>query len=318
MERGRDAGHRLLLRPGRRLMRALLLAGAAALALSGPARALDVPQPFDPADPQMRRQEYRPAGRTLLPMTAGSSAVLTFGPGEQIKRVVMGTDGILSAPKAEEVQASPLGNNLPLWAEKAGQTTLQVVTARGSGQPDRVYQFLAKVTATADDPNSLAGLIFSYPEDERAKRAADAAEARRAAQERAEAWRNRREHQTAVARLQQDFSCLNGLYQARGDRSIAPDDACDDGQQIGLLFRGQRQLPSVFLIEADGKERSVRVTTRGDWLIVPAMREKLVLRLGGSVLELRNDAFDARGRDPATGTTSPDVIREVVQARAAR
>lgn len=320
MEHRRHACGGLFLRRGCWFVRALLLAGVAVLALAGPAIALDEPRPFDPADPQMRRQEYRPSGRTLLPVTVGRSAIITFSAEEQIKRVVMGTDGILAAPSANEVQNSPLGNNLPLWAEKEGRTTIQVVTAR-VGQPDRVYQFLAVVTSPvgdADDPKTLTGLIFAYPEDERAKREAEAAANRRAAQERAEAARARREHQAAVARLQQDFSCSNGLYEARGDRAIVPDDACDDGQQIGLLFRGQRQIPAVFLIEPDGSERSVRPTTRGDWLIVPFLREKLVLRMGGSVLEVANRGFDARGRDPGTGTTSPDVVREVVQARAPR
>lgn len=302
-------------------MKALLLAGAAILALAGPARALDVPTPYDPADPQVRRQEYRATARTRLPLTVGTSAVLTLGAGEDILRVVMGVEGIVSLPKRDQAQNAPLGNNLPLWVEKAGRTTLQVITSRGEGQPDRTYHFLVEAKgapAEGDDPDSLTALIFTYPEDERARRAAQAtqtAEARQAARERAQAARER---QTAVARLQQDFRCTNGLYLGRGDASIAPDDACDDGQQMALLFRGNRPLPAVFVVEADGKERSVRPTTRGDWLIVPMLRERLVLRHGESVAEVRNDAFDPRGRDTNTGTSSPDVVREVVQARSGR
>jgi type IV secretion system protein VirB9 len=271
----------------------------------------------------MRQQVYNPAGRTLLVGTVGRATILTFGPDEQIKRVVTGSAGFWAVPDGKEIAQSPLNNVLPLWAEKAGRTTLQVVTAK-PGMPDRVYQFSAEVRALPkcgvedceDDPNAIYGLTFIYPDDERAKKAAETAEARRIAGERAATARRQREHLHAVARLEQDFTCRNGLYEARGDRSIVPDDACDDGQRIGMMFRGNRQLPAVFLIGADGKEQSVSFSVRGDWVIVPALRERIILRLGEtSALEVVNRAFNARGYSPNTGTPSPDVVREVVQAR---
>lgn len=315
-------------------MKAALLAGSAWAALSAaPARALDDPKPIDPAEPGMRRQVYNPHGRTRLVGTVGRSVVVTFADDETIKRVVFGTDSIMSPPKPQEAQAgggaqAALGNNLPLWADAVGVTSLQVITQRPAA-PDRVYQFRVEVRQTPatcgggldtrgceDDADAVYGLAFAYPDDERARKAAEAAEARRAGAERAAAARERREKATAVARLSTDFTCVNGRYEGEGDRSIAPDDACDDGQAIGLLFKGNRQVPTVLLVGPGPKdEQAIRPTMRGDWLIVPALRERIRLRLGErQVVDVVNKAYNREGHSPGTGTGSPDVVREVVQA----
>lgn len=125
------------------LVAAVALA-ALALGLPSPATALDEPRPVDPTEPHMRTLPYNPAGRTLLVGTVGRATVITFGPDEQVKRVVLGVENFWEPPNAQALAQSPLNNVLPLWAVAPGRTTLQVVTAR-HGAPDRVYQFAAEV-----------------------------------------------------------------------------------------------------------------------------------------------------------------------------
>jgi type IV secretory pathway VirB9-like protein len=307
-------------------MAAALLAG-----LALPAAALDEPQPVDPAEPQMREQIYRPAGRTLLVGTVGRATVLTFAPDEQVKRVVLGADAFWEPPNAQALAQSPLNNVLPLWAVAPGRTTLQVVTAR-PGAPDRVYQFAAEVrplprhcgadgrTECADDPAATYGLAFRYPEDERARRDAAAAEARRQAAERAAARRARREAEAARDRLAVDFACRNWMFEARGRREMAPDETCDDGQHTAFRYLGHRPVPSVFAVDAAGAEQAVQAVARpanapgrrGLWWVVPGLHQELRLRLpGGAVLAVYNRNVDPVGRLPATGTTHPDVVREL-------
>ncbi|GAA0574520.1 hypothetical protein GCM10009416_11530 [Craurococcus roseus] len=313
-------------------MKNFLVTTAAAVAAALPAHALDVPERINPDEPHMRRQVYNPAGRTHLVLTMGRSAILTFGQDEQVKRVMFGTEGLMSGPKPQDVQGgggqgATIGNNLPLWGDAVGVTTLQVITHR-PGHPDRPYQFTAEVRqlpATcaggldtrrcSEDPDAVFGLTFVYPEDERQRRATAAAEARQNNAVRSRAVREQRETQTARDRLAVDFRCLNELYEAQGSASIVPDKTCDDGQATGFLFRGNRPVPAVFLIGADGKEQSVRPAMHGDWMVVPALRGEMRLRLGGAVLAVWNRRLDAIGRNPGTGTSSPDVIREVVEAR---
>jgi len=309
---------------------------AAALALPFPAAALDEPRPVDPAEPHMRTLAYNPAGRTLLVGTVGRATVITFGPDEQVKRVVLGVETVWEPPNAQALAQSPLNNVLPLWAVAPGRTTLQVVTAR-HGAPDRVYQFAAEVrplprtcgpdgrAECADDPAATYGLAFTYPDDERARREAEAAQARREATERAAAFRARREAEVARDRLAVDFACRNWTFEGRGSADLVPDETCDDGQRTAFRYLGNRQVPSVFTVDASGAEQLVQAVARpanepglrGIWWIVPGVHRELRLRLpGNAVLAVYNRAYDPVGRDPATGTTHPDVVREL--ARQAR
>ena len=318
-------------------MKRAILAAAASLPLAFPAAALDRPAPIEPGEPHMRRQVYNPYGRTLVVGNPTRSTVIVFAPDENIKRVVQGDEKIWSMPTPEEVQQSPLGNILPLWANTPGRTTLQVITQK-PGHPDRPYQFSAVVRSIPpvcdkdgrpaadgihmcdDDPEAIYGLVFAYPDDERRRQTAQTAETRAQAQTRRAAEREQRDRATAVARLQTDFICVNGLYDGipmkNGDRSLAPDDVCDDGQSIGLLYKGARPVPSVFLVDPDGTNpRSIRTTQRGDWVVVPVLRERIRLMVNDrSALDVVNRAFNPHGHSPGTGTGSPDVVREVVQA----
>ncbi|WP_203077166.1 TrbG/VirB9 family P-type conjugative transfer protein [Falsiroseomonas ponticola] len=309
----------------------LAAALAAALALPSPAAALDEPRPVDPAEPHMRTLAYNPAGRTLLVGTVGRATVITFGPDEQVKRVVLGVETVWEPPNAAALAQSPLNNVLPLWAVAPGRTTLQVVTAR-HGAADRVYQFSAEVrplprtcgpdgrAECADDPGAIYGLAFTYPDDERARREAEAAQARREAAERAASFRARREAEVARDRLAVDFACRNWTFEGRGSADLVPDETCDDGQRTAFRFLGNRQVPSVFTVDASGAEQSVQAVARpagelglrGIWWIVPGVHRELRLRLpGNAVLAVYNRAYDPVGRDPATGTTHPDVVREL-------
>lgn len=319
----------------RRAPLAAAAALAAALALPCPVAALDEPRPVDPAEPHMRTLAYNPAGRTLLVGTVGRATVITFGPDEQVKRVVLGVENFWEPPNAQALAQSPLNNVLPLWAVAPGRTTLQVVTAR-HGAADRVYQFAAEVrplprtcgpdgrAECADDPAATYGLAFTYPADERARREAEAAEARRQAAERAAAFRARREAEIARDRLAVDFACRNWTFEGRGSADLVPDETCDDGQRTAFRYLGNRQVPSVFTVDASGAEQSVQAVARpanepglrGIWWIVPGVHRELRLRLpGGAVLAVYNRAYDPVGRDPATGTTHPDVLRELVGPR---
>ena len=309
----------------------LAVVAALLTGLGLPAAALDEPQPVDPAEPQMREQVYHPAGRTLLVGTVGRATVLTFAPDEQVKRVVLGAEAFWEPPNAQALAQSPLNHVLPLWAVAPGRTTLQVVTAR-PGAPDRVYQFAAEVrllprqcgpdgrTECADDPAATYGLTFRYPEDEHARREAAAAEARRQAAERAAARRAWREAAATRDRLAVDFACRNWMFEARGSRAMAPDETCDDGQHTGFRYLGHRPVPSVFTVDAAGAEQAVTAVARpaptpglrGIWWVVPGVHRELRLRLpGGAVLAVYNRNLDPVGRLPATGTTHPDVVREL-------
>lgn len=171
---------------------------------------------------------------------------------------------------------------------------------------------------TAEAPNTYYLVRFTYPAEERAAAAA-AAEARRQASAAAAAVR-RKEQEDRRARERLVLASTNAAtpgtmnwnYDGQGDRELAPAEVWDDGQSTFLRFPGNRRVPSIFSVLADGREAAVNYSANTSGLITvhqtgPALR----LRDGGLVLCILNRAFDATGRNPGTGTTSPDVVREI-------
>lgn len=292
----------------------------------------------------MRVVDYSPNARVRAVGTVGyTSLLLSFAPDEQIKRVVFGDGGeTWDGPDGEEIKQVPLNNHLNLWPKKPGYTTLQVITRRANGS-DRPYQFAlvareptpacrtAPAPAVCDDPDATYGLSFRYPEDERAVRAAEAAERARRWRDEAPLRAERQAQAQLVAardRLEVDFfaggACRNWMYEAEGNAAgkaaLVPDDVADNGQEVAFRFKGGREVPAFLLPAANGKdEQPVRPSYRGgDVAVLPLVAPEIRLRLGDAVLHVYNRDPD-RGRkvaecDPGTGTTSPDVVRALRRA----
>lgn len=171
---------------------------------------------------------------------------------------------------------------------------------------------------TAEAPNTYYLVRFTYPTEERAAAAA-ADEARRQAANTATETR-RRELAERQARDRLQLAGANGAtpgvmnwnYDGQGDRELAPAEVWDDGQSTFLRFPGNRRVPAIFSVLTDGREAAVNYSANTSGLITihqtgPALR----LRDGGLVLCILNRTHDAIGRNPGTGTTSPDVVREL-------
>ncbi len=289
-----------------------------------------------PEDGNMRVQNYSPFVRTRIVGTISRTTMITFGPTESVVRIVFGDGGATwDGPDPAEVKETPLNNNIPLYPKKAGYTTLHIVTAI-PGKPDRAYQFAVEARdlpaeckanpVGCDDPDATYGLTFRYPQDEVETKEAE----RRAQQER---WRAdapvraaRRERVQNIAmreRLEVDFfnggGYRNWRYEAQanesGRRFLVPDAVTDNGQETAFRFMGNRSVPAFFVMSADGKEQSIQPTMRGDIAVLPQVAEEWHLRLGDAVIYVFNRAYSASGYAPMTGTTSPDVVRTLRQAR---
>jgi type IV secretory pathway VirB9-like protein len=306
-------------------------------------------------DANMRVVDYHPAARVRITGTIGvSSVMLTFGPEEQVERVVFGDDGetweglVADAPGggfAEERKNASAGmglkNNLPIFPKASGYTTMQVITILPSGQR-RPYQFalVAKPRPdtcsgkidVCDDPEATYGLRFRYPDDDRAAQA----KARADQAERARAAQPERVQQQAVAQLaaarerlevgffEQATACRNWLYEGDGNESgkatLVPDNLADNGEVTAFQFRGGRQMPAFFTVAADGKtEQPVFPSYRNnDIAILPVVAKEIRLRLGDAVLHVYNRDPDFRRKvaecDPGTFTGRPDIVRGVRRA----
>ena len=103
----------------------------------------------------------------------------------------------------------------------------------------------------------------------------------------------------------------NWRYVARGDRSLTPIAVFDNGYSTVFRFPENERIPAIFVINPDGKEATAPYSVSGGYAQVGMTAREFRLRDGNTVLEVFNLAYDTMGNNPATGTVSPDVQRQV-------
>lgn len=324
-------------------MRKLILALAATTALTAPVLAQTDPNTPVVAGPNlnMRTVPYNPHARVQIIGSIGRPTVMTFRPGEEVIRVMIGDGGdgaeqSWEGPSPQEVQESPLENIVYLYPRRPGYTSIAIITRSPKGQ--RSYQFGALARGVppcgrpaCDDPEATYGLAFSYPNEEATERAAAA---KAAADEQRARWQAEAPMREARAGLLQNASmrgrldtdalaggaCRNWQYEAEandaGRSRIVPDEVSDNGQETVFVFRGNRELPTFYVVSADGKtEQPAFPVLRGpETVALQKVAPEIRLRLGEAVVYVYNRNILPTTCASHTGTTSPDVARVLRRA----
>jgi type IV secretion system protein VirB9 len=310
------------------MITAILLVSVPLAGVAHQAKAQDTTR----AAAQIRVESYSPLKRTEVVGVIGQPTTITFPTGENVYRVVQSgkpdKDGTLAdagweGASPSEIKDTPLGNNLTLWPVVPGESTMSVITMSSEGI-QKVYPFrlLAKPdgAGAADSPDVVLNLIFkggsapsAAPEPAIQKAAFTRAwaarqKAKQAAQEIAE------QHLRTDAFNGSDGTCH---YIAKGKRPnpITPLCPMDNGEWTLMRFPGLSEKPAVYIVGPDNSERLARQHGDGDFVVVEEIAQHFRLRLGPAVLDIVNQAYDPAGRPAGTGTTSPTVQRDVIQAK---
>ncbi len=111
-------------------------------------------------------------------------------------------------------------------------------------------------------------------------------------------------------------------YTMSGDKAISPVNVWDDGKFTYFKFAPNRDVPAIYMVDADGQEAIVNRNSTGaasDVVVVQKVNAKWRLRLGHQVLGVFNedllagwDAPIATHPQSATGTSS-DLVQRVVK-----
>jgi type IV secretion system protein VirB9 len=261
-----------------------------------PALALaEIIPPKGDDDPRVRVLDYNPLNVVKLVTFYGVSTHVRFADGETIRDVAIGDD--------QAWKVVPRGSHLFIkpQAEKA-DTNVTVITDRRAYQFALVVQPRAVKDSTAwADPNLIFSLIFRYPEEEAAKRAAAA---------RKEAMKGRQKEidgkLSDAAKGSRNFD-----YWVSGSEEISPTAASDDGRFIYLTFTNNRDMPAVYSVDEQGNEALINTNViDGNTIVVQRLVRRLMLRKGSAVASVVNKSFDLDGgTDNTTGTVSPEVER---------
>ena len=263
-------------------------------------------------DSRMRYVAYNPGQVVHLSTLVGATMVIEFGSTETVTSVAE-TDTL-------HLAAVPKGNFLFLKPSTAlSLQPLIVLTQRQDGSLRR-YVFEFETVAPAD-PKTADGndgvfysVQFTYPAEKAALYAAQqAAEAAKTAQLNRIAL-VQAEHTAATDVLNNQrtdpfVGPRNYKYTAQGDPSLTPSTIWDNGYSTILRFPGNMRLPSVFVIDPDGKEATATYSVTGSTIQIDQTAKEFRLRDGDTVLNIYNLAYNRAGINPGTGTTSPLVQR---------
>lgn len=269
---------------------ALLLAGAASGAF-----ALEIPRGAS-QDSRVRFVDYQPFNITRVVGSLRSSVQVEFAADEDIAHVALGNS------VAWEV--APAGNILFLKPrEHQPVTNISVVTGRRDGS-SRSYQMELTVRDGTVEvgQNTYFYVKYRYPADE-AERRRQAAAARALATQAKEA--------DNVLAIHEAYGPRNWRYSAQGAQTLEPQGVYDNGKITTFAFIGNLEIPAIYIENSEGTESLVPKSVDGNLVLVHAISRKFILRRGGDVLCVFNEAYDRVGINPDTNTTSPSVERVV-------
>ena len=278
-------------------MKRVLMAAAIGVSLVGtlaPGQAAEVPPPGT-LDFRVRQVVYNEGQVYRLTGFFGFHAIVLFGSDEHVEKVSGYDTGWTVESLGNKVLISP--------KEPEADSNLTVVTNR------RVYFFDltvkpfpadGKYRSQAEDFEQTYGLRFRYPDDE-ARIAAAQAEARRLEQ-------RLRDAQVTVQAKPKHWN-----YTWMGADAIRPYEVWDDGTFTYFKFYAQQDLPSFFVVNADGTESIVNkgMERDGDTVVVQRVGTQFRLRMGNSVTCIYNENGLVFTPSSPTKTTSERVQRVI-------
>lgn len=219
----------------------------------------------------------------------GIPTLIQFETGEALTK----EDGVLGMGDANAWTLGVKNNNI-LMKPKVYKpdTKMLVVTNR------RTYVFDIKSVKKKEEIQPTLLLRFDYP-DSRALLAEKEVDRKSKLEER-------------MARISVlAGSAENTNYVQRGDAALAPTEVYDNGEFTYLRFNNNRDLPMVFKVMPDGSEALVNThyDQENSTLIIHEVSREFILRLGSSVMALRNNGYDPDGKANTSGTTIENAVR---------
>jgi type IV secretion system protein VirB9 len=245
-------------------------------------------------DPRVRYLDYKDNDVVRLFSHIGYQIHVVLQDGEYVlpKSVFPGDAGAWTfATAANNIFFKPKANN--------GSTNITVLTNL------RSYTFFIEAAVAPEQKltdDMLWKVVFRYPDDDKAQAARRIAEQKQLIDQAVK-------EQELKRRLENVEAIKNWNYFVQGSESLSPDEAYDDGRFTYLKFKGNRDIPAIFIVNEDGSESLINRHVDKDTVIIQSLAKKFVLRKGKAVACVFNESFDPIGNDNDSGTTIPGIKR---------
>ncbi len=224
-------------------------------------------KPLAAADPRIRYITFNNNSVVTVPAGLGVSTMIQLGSSEVIETISAGDTASWSiVPKkgSSILFVKPLREN--------AETNVNIVTNQ------RVYALLLKGSAAAD-LRAAFQVRFKYPDEDVNARLLAAAQ----------------DSAKDLLLKGLDPSRLNYDYVFRGDTSLKPRVAFDDGTHMYLEFPDE--IPAIFVVEGKRQESLVNLRTQGKYVVVDKIAAQFTLRAGDKWLCLYNRQANRRSFD---------------------
>ncbi|MBR5940170.1 MAG: P-type conjugative transfer protein VirB9 [Neisseriaceae bacterium] len=235
-------------------------------------------------DGRIQKVAYNPDDVVKIRAKIGYTVTVQLDKGENVEQ------GVVALGDAQAWNMAVKGNNLIFKPTATSpKTNLTVITDK------RTYLFDLNLAGSKNQATTYL-LRFSYPDDE----------------ERARQLKAKQQARAVSLQMKYGYNGkktpLNYKYFGKGDKKIAPTAIWDDLLFTYIQYADNRDLPAVYKVNPDGSEMLVNTHIEDDVLVIHETAEKFVLRLGNSVLGIRNGDYKT-GKFNRLNTSKPNAVR---------
>lgn len=268
-------------------MTSALLGAFFVLSVLNPAHALVTPRGSS-KDGRIQTVTYSKHDVIKITAQVGKAVLIQFEEDERLE----GDSATLGMGDADGWNLAVKGNNI-LFKPLVYQSDTNLIVQTNK----RTYVFQLSIDNETKSPTYA--LRFHYPDTAKAKRDAEAAKNNQALQV------------LSGNHNRLDVFIKNDNYWGYGDKHLKPTALYDDGRFTYFEYNNSRSLPTVYKIMEDGTEALVNKHTKGNTLIVHEVGSDFVLRLGNSVLGIKNQGYQPDGQFNHLGTSVNDAVRVI-------
>ncbi|MGD9569849.1 MAG: P-type conjugative transfer protein VirB9 [Sedimentibacter sp.] len=271
-------------------MKKTYLAIVAALLMTGniSTYAKILPTPISVKDSRIQEVNYDANDVVVIRTEIGKAVLIQFEDDELIE----GNNTGLGIGDAEAWNLSVRGNHVFLKPKAPMPDTNMIIVTN-----KRQYAFSL---TTSKKVNNLGYIVrFKYPDSERKKQLI---------------LDDKRAEINAKLALADSLKAenkklINLNYFKRGDLQISPTKIWDNNQFTFFKFSNAKAMPAIYKLNEDGTEALVNTHVQDDTLIVHETNKDFYLRLGNSVLHIKNAKYDDNGIFNIYGTSDDSKIR---------
>lgn len=249
--------------------------------LSTAAFALDVPV-SSRFDGRIQSTPYNVDDVVLVRAAVGNAVHILLSDGETVQEMATGN--------SEAWEIVDKRNSIYLKPKLDNANTNLIVTTN-----KRAYSIELQVVPRSSKRKTYR-MTFLYPE-----------EMRKADLEKY----NKQMVQMALERAPVRANMKYTMQQGSHSDEIKPEEAFDDGRFTYVKFARNKDFPVIFAVSDKGEESIINSHVQGNYLVLHGVYKTMMIRGGGTVIGLYNEAYTGGGRQADTGTVSPNIQRDI-------